>query len=75
MKYRDFMRNLHEAHSKEVAHDIALVRFDDSDDAEYIANDVAKGIVQGITNSRYIPKSMDKVSLIEMIADNLNRMV
>lgn len=74
-KLRKQRLSLNESHSKEVAHDIALVRFDDSDDMDYIARDIAKGIAQGISNNRYLSRGVDKSSLLEMIADNLNGMV
>lgn len=67
---------LTEAHSKEVAHDLSLVRFDaDSADAEYIAKDVAKGIADGIMKNRYIGRNIDRESVIEMIADELERLM
>lgn len=74
-KLRKSRESLTESHSKEIITNISNVRFDDSDDAEYIANDVAKGIAQGIARNRYIASSIDKESLIEMIANSLNDMV
>ena len=67
-------KKLQESHSEEIAHDLSRVRFDadDSMDGEYIAEDIAAGIVKGILNNKYIHRSVDKGSIIEMIAMQLD---
>lgn len=64
-------RKLQEGHSDEIAHDLARVRFDEDDDEEYIAEDIARGIVQGILSNKYFNRRIDKANIIEMISMQL----
>lgn len=73
-RLRNKRQSLNESHSKEVAHDLSIVRFDDSDDAEYIARDVAQGIVRGITTNRFLSRSIDRTELLDMIVDELQKL-
>lgn len=52
--------NLKESHNMEIAKDLSMVRFDDGDsnDVEYIAQDIFDGIVNGVGMSRYIANSV-----------------
>ena len=71
-KNRGKKRSMNESHSREIANDLANIRFVE-EDAEYITKEIAEGIAQGIRMNRDL-RRLDANDLIFMVSQNLEAM-
>lgn len=69
-KLRETRTKLIESHSREVAMTVSQLRFDDPLDVEYQAEDIAKGLVDGIMKNRDI---RNKEDLVAAVAEKLEQ--